>query len=93
MKKSEKIDVSYSHGWLRGRMATTDETSGEAQTVAGVDFRVRVSDVRAYLAGEPGVVVLMVEGLEDGVELIGSMKTLDGIMERTSLKEVSTRAS
>lgn len=84
----KKIDLVLSSGWVRGRMAVMDETSGEEITVAGVEFRVRASEITAYHASEPGVIVLWLKETKESVALIGSLSIMDKIMDRSIMKEV-----
>lgn len=86
---AKKIDLTYANGFVRGRVATADDSSGEERTVAGVDFRLRVSEIIGYHAGIPGVVVIWVKDSKDQVELVGSMAAMDKIMARVDLKDVS----
>lgn len=86
--KADKVDLTFAVGWVRGRLAAIDETTGESDIVAGVHFRVRVEDIRLYSAGPAGVVVLWIAHMEEPMEVIGSVSTLDKIMERAHLRSV-----
>lgn len=88
MKAKDKIDVTFASGWIRGRLAVIDETTGAEEIVAGVDVRIRASTVRAYYSGASGVIVIWIKGMAEPVDMIGSMATLDKIMQRAALKEV-----
>ena len=87
---SKKINVTFASGWIRGRMAATDEATGNEEIVAGVDVRIRVDDIRFYHAGPPGVLVLWLCGVPDPLELIGDVPALDKIMGRANLKTVQS---
>jgi hypothetical protein len=88
-KNKNIIDVTYAAGWLRCRAATIDETSGNMEIVAGVELRVRLSDIITYCADMPGVIQLSLREHEENTNIIGSLATLDKIMERNALKEVT----
>ncbi len=82
----EKIDVTSSHGWLHGRMAVEDHSSGVAEIGAGVDFSIRLEEVVAYHTAEPGVIAI---GTTAGTffPVIGSISTVRDIMKRAIMKE------
>ncbi len=86
-----KVDISCVAGWLRGRQAFIDDATGSIRTVPGLEWRVRLDTVIAYSADEPGVVVIWCKTNEQGISMIGSVETLDKIMERAQLREVEKR--
>ncbi len=83
-----KIDVTFASGWIRGRLAVVDETTGNEEIVAGLDVRIRASRIITYYAGSTGVIVIWVDRIKDPIDIIGSMATLDKIMQRAALKEI-----
>lgn len=86
---SDKIDVKYSAGWVRGRMATNDESSGSMKIVAGRDFAVLADEIILYYSGEPGTIMIWLRGQIHGIETVGSLGEMNSIMDRHhGLREV-----
>ncbi len=85
----EKTDVKYSAGWIRGRMAADDESSGMLELQAGRDFAVLADEVIMYYASEPGTIMVWLRGNHHGVQTMGSLSEMNSIMDRhNGLREV-----
>lgn len=82
----EKVEVSISNGWLHGRLAAEDLSSGAVEVVPGLDFSIRLCDIFMYHVAEPGVLHI---GTVTGASfhIIGSLEAMRGIMARENIRE------
>lgn len=83
----EKVDVSFSNGWLHGRFAMQDHSSGSISIGPGLEFSVRLDAVSFYHVAEIGVLNIGVDTMGQSFMVIGSLETIRGIMARENIRE------
>ena len=82
-----KVDLSFSNGWLHGRLAAPDFSSGAVDVGPGLDFSIRLEEVVLYHVAEPGVLAIAIAATGGFFQVIGSLETLRGIMAREKIRE------
>ena len=93
MTRDGKIDITYSAGWLIGRMPSLDDSTGEERIVPGLNCRIRISTIACYHSRGQGIIGFLLQGINAvdelmSVEMVGSLETVDKIMKRVNLTEV-----
>ncbi len=75
-------------GWLRGRMASDNESSGQGMIVPGLQFRIRLDDILMYQSIVPNVVLLWLKDNLEPIELYATLEEVDNVMDSVNLREV-----
>ncbi len=82
----EKMEVSASNGWLHGRLAMEDLSSGTAEVGPGLDFSIRLCEISMYHVATLGVLHINT-ATGASFHIIGSLEAMRGIMARENIRE------
>ena len=79
--------VDYAAGFLKARIVSIDESSGDEELVQGRHVRIRCSRIVGYASGMAGTVDLDVEGYESSVPIWGTVEDVDAVLVRDRIYE------
>lgn len=85
---SKGSELTYSAGFVRGRLVSVDESTGEMTIVPGLLARFRCTDIIMYNAAEAGIIEIQLRGHmgdQSGFAMVGSVAEMDKIMDRDHL--------
>ena len=79
------VDVTYSNGFMVGRMVAIDESEGFDVPVPGVDVRIRVEAIFSYVYGAPHCILVSFGVEEESIQVWGTMEAMDDVIARDRL--------